>query len=67
MDSKLKAIRNGHKGAVSRLVKKFEDVKNDETAVEVYELSNIASALQTKLAVIIELNKKILEELQEKE
>ena len=42
-------------------------MKHDETALEVDELSNIASALQKMLAVITELNEKILEELQEEE
>lgn len=66
MSSKLKSIRKGHKGAVSKLIRKLEDAKNDETA-EIDELTNIASALQKKLVVITELNEKILQELQEEE
>ena len=52
MYSKLKAVRNGHGGAVSKLIKKFEDVRRDETTPGIDKLSNIASALQKKLEVI---------------
>ena len=65
--SKLKAVRKGHKGAVSKLLKKFEDVKFDETTHGIDELSNIARALQKKLEVIMELNEKILADLEEEE
>ena len=67
MCSKLKALRKGHRGAVSKLIKTFEDVKSDETMPGINELSNIASALQKKLEVITELNEKILAALEEEE
>ena len=58
---------NDQKGAVSKLLKKFEDVKSDETTPGIDELSNIASALQKKVEVITELNEKILAYLEEEE
>ncbi|MES9974415.1 MAG: DUF1759 domain-containing protein [Candidatus Thiodiazotropha sp.] len=60
-------MRKGHRGAVSKLIKKFEEVKGDESAPGIDELSNIASALQKKLTVITELNDKILAALDEEE
>ena len=67
MTSKLKAVRKGQKGAVSKLLKKFEDVKSDETTHGIDELSNIASALHKKVEVITELNEQILADLEEEE
>ena len=67
MTSKLKAVRKGQKGAVSKLLKKFEDVKSDETTPGIDKLSNIASARQKKVKVITELNEKILADLEEEE
>ena len=65
MCSKLKSVRKGHRGAVSQLIKKFEDTKTDETTPGID--SKIASALQKRLEVIMELNDKILAVLEEKE
>ena len=67
MSSKLKAEQRGHKRAVSKLIKKFEDVKRDETTPGIDELSNLTSGLQKKLQVIIDLNEKILAEEEEEE
>ena len=67
MHSKLKAVQNGHKGAITKLIKKFEHVKRDETTPGIDELSNIASSLQKKLQVIIDLYEKIFAEAEEKE
>ena len=66
-ESRLKEVRKGQKGAVSKLLKKFEDVTSDETTPGIDELSNIASALQKKVEVITELNEKILADLEEEE
>lgn len=67
MTSKLKTVRKGQKGAVSKLLKKFEDMKSDETTPRIDKLSNIASALQKKVEVITELNEQILADLEEEE
>ena len=67
MASKLKAVRKGHTGAVSKLLRKFEDVESDKTTPGIDELSNIPSALQKKLEVITELNEKILADLEDEE
>ena len=56
MRSKLKAVQEEYKGAVSKLIKKFEDVTRDETRPVIDKLSNIASGLQKKLPVIIDFN-----------
>ena len=67
MCSKLKAVRKGHRGTISKRIKKFEEVKSDETTPGIDELLNIASALQKKLEVITELNDKILAALEQEE
>ena len=68
MRSKLKAVQKEYKeGAVSKLIKKFEDVTRDETRPVIDKLSNIASGLQKKLPVIIDFNEKILAEAEEEE
>ena len=56
----MKAVQKGHEGAVLKLIKKFEDVKRDETTPGINKLSNITGGLQKKLQVIIDLNEKIL-------
>ena len=63
--SKEKHVRNGHRSAVSRLLNKFEEIKGDEESFD--ELARVVAELEKKVSTLMELNDKILEDLQDDE
>ncbi|CAC5364641.1 unnamed protein product [Mytilus coruscus] len=66
MDSKLKAVRAGHRGQVIRLLKKFEDIgKNSDLDKD--EVKLIADAIEQKERTIVDLNEKILDSTSEED
>lgn len=68
MSTKLKATRAGHRGVLTKLLKRVE--ADSEELVQSYsmnELSSIRGMIQKKEKTIEELNDKILEEITESE
>ncbi|CAC5414891.1 unnamed protein product [Mytilus coruscus] len=60
MESKLKAVRRGHRGQVTRLLKKFDEIeKNSDLDKEDVKL--ISDAIEQKQRTIVDLNEKILD------
>ncbi|XP_069107368.1 uncharacterized protein [Argopecten irradians] len=66
MATKLKATRAGHRSAVTRFLKRFEDTKNEED-VDVEELSSILDVITEKEQLLQELNQQILDQLNDDE
>ena len=60
MDSKIRAVRAGHRGVVTKLLKKFEDIQKDSDC-ELEEIVTLLELLETKKRIITELNDKILD------
>ncbi|CAC5422029.1 unnamed protein product [Mytilus coruscus] len=64
MNLKLRSIRTGHRSAVSRLIKKFEDVQQEENGtVYTEDLSNILDSLKRKQDILRKLDEDIIQEL----
>ncbi|XP_071176551.1 uncharacterized protein [Mytilus edulis] len=64
MNLKLRSIRAGHRSAVSRLIKKFEDVQQEEDGtVDTEDLSNILDSLKRKQEILRKLDEDIVQEL----
>ncbi|CAC5369246.1 unnamed protein product [Mytilus coruscus] len=55
MDSKLKSVRAGHKGAVTKLLVKFDELKSN-TNTEVDEVKALDDAVTQKQKTLIDLN-----------
>ncbi|XP_063442697.1 uncharacterized protein LOC134722997 [Mytilus trossulus] len=64
MDSKLKSVRAGHKGAVTKLLVKFDDLKS-KTDTEVDEVKALDDAVTQKQKTLIDLNNRLLEQTSE--
>ncbi|XP_071153541.1 uncharacterized protein [Mytilus edulis] len=68
MSSKLRSIRAGHRSVISRLLKKFEDIRDDgDEPVNTEELTKILNNLLKKQETLQKLNEDILENLDEGE
>ena len=68
MSSKLLSIRAGHRSVISRLLKKFEDIRDDgDEPVNTEELTKIVNTLLKKQETLQKLNEDILENLDEGE
>ncbi|XP_071171198.1 uncharacterized protein [Mytilus edulis] len=68
MSSKLRSIRAGHRNVISRLLKKFEDIRDDgDESVNTEELTKIVNNLLKKQETLQKLNQEILENLDEGE
>ncbi|VDI83586.1 Hypothetical predicted protein [Mytilus galloprovincialis] len=68
MSSKLRSIRAGHRSVISRLLKKFEDIRDDgDEPVNTEELTKIVNNLLKKQETLQKLNEDILENLDEGE
>ncbi|XP_063400011.1 uncharacterized protein LOC134684639 [Mytilus trossulus] len=64
MNQKLRSIRAGYRSAVSRLIKKFEDVQQEEDGtVDTEDLSNILDSLKRKQETLRKLDEDIVQEL----
>ena len=64
MNLKLRSIRAGHRSAVSRPIKKFEDVQQEEDGtVDTEDLSNILDSLKRKQEILRKLDEDIVQEL----
>ncbi|CAC5381536.1 unnamed protein product [Mytilus coruscus] len=66
MNSKLKAVREGHRGQVTRLLKKFEDIEKNSD-LDKDEVKLIANAIEQKQRTTVELNEKILDSTSEED
>jgi len=66
MSTKLKATRSGHRSALTKLVKKFEDGKSNEE-FDRDELATILDLILDKQKLLSELNSQIISELSEEE
>ncbi|CAG2253563.1 unnamed protein product [Mytilus edulis] len=64
MDSKLKSVRAGHKGAVTKLLVKFDELKSN-TDTEVDEVKALDDAVTQKQKTLIDLNNRLLEQTSE--
>ncbi|CAG2204395.1 THI80 [Mytilus edulis] len=64
MDSKLKSVRAGHKGAVTKLLVKFDELKS-KTDTEVDEVEALDDAVTQKQKTLIDLNNRLLEQTSE--
>ncbi|CAG2215227.1 unnamed protein product [Mytilus edulis] len=64
MDSKLKSVRAGHKGAVTKLLVKFDELKS-KTDTEVDEVKALDDAVTQKQKTLIDLNNRLLEQTSE--
>lgn len=59
MDTKLKAIRSGHKGAITRLWKTFEDIR-DGSDIDIEEVIAVLDSVLQKRDILKDLNDKIV-------
>ncbi|CAG2202878.1 unnamed protein product [Mytilus edulis] len=60
MDTKLKAIRSGHKGAITRLWKNFGDIR-DTSEIEIEDVTAILDSVLQKRDILKDLNDKIVD------
>ncbi|CAG2236477.1 unnamed protein product [Mytilus edulis] len=60
MDTKLKAIRSGHKGAITRLWKNFGDIR-DTSEIEIEDVTAILDSVLQKKNILKDLNDKIVD------
>ncbi|CAC5388766.1 unnamed protein product [Mytilus coruscus] len=65
MSSKFKAIRAGHRGAVTNLIKRVSG--NFEELLQEYNVNELIEMIRKKETVISELNDKIVEEISEED
>ena len=63
-DSKLKSVRAGHKGAVTKLLKKFDDNGSD---FEEDDLLTLIDTLSVKRDILVTVNEKIIQQISEEE
>ncbi|VDI18362.1 Hypothetical predicted protein [Mytilus galloprovincialis] len=61
MDTKMKAVRAGHKGAVTKLLKKFEEIQQSSEA-DHEEISTLLEVVTQKKRTLENINEKILEQ-----
>ncbi|CAC5411027.1 unnamed protein product [Mytilus coruscus] len=64
MDSKLKSVCAGHKGAVTKLLVKFDELKS-KTDTEVDEVEALDDAVTQKQKTLIDLNNRLLDQTSE--
>ncbi|CAC5379129.1 unnamed protein product [Mytilus coruscus] len=64
MDSKLKAVRSGHRRQVTKLLKKFEDIEKN-LDLDKDDVKLIADAIEQKQRTIVDLHEKILDSTSE--
>ncbi|XP_071133960.1 uncharacterized protein [Mytilus edulis] len=67
MTSKLKSIRAGHRSEVSRILRRFEERSETEEKPEEDELETILDTLKEKQDILKDLDKKILDSVQEED
>ncbi|XP_071177507.1 uncharacterized protein [Mytilus edulis] len=67
MTSKLKSIRAGHRSAVSRILRRFEERSETEEKPEEDELETILDTLKEKQDILKDLDKNILDSVQEED
>ncbi|VDI47656.1 Hypothetical predicted protein, partial [Mytilus galloprovincialis] len=67
MISKLKSIRAGHRSAVSRILRRFEERSETEEKPEEDELETILDTLKEKQDILKDLDKNILDSVQEED
>ncbi|CAG2244994.1 unnamed protein product [Mytilus edulis] len=60
MDTKLKAVRSGHKGAITRLWKNFGDIR-DTSEIEIEDVTAILDSVLQKKDILKDLNDKIVD------
>ena len=60
MESKLKAVRRGHRGQVTKLFKKFDEIENNSD-LDKDDVKLISDAIEQKQRTIMDLNEKILD------
>ncbi|CAG2253342.1 unnamed protein product [Mytilus edulis] len=60
MDTKLKAVRSGHKGAITRLWKNFGDIR-DTSEIEIEDVTAILDSVLQKKNILKDLNDKIVD------
>ncbi|CAG2206374.1 unnamed protein product [Mytilus edulis] len=60
MESKLKAVRRGHRGQVTKLFKKFDEIENNSD-LDKDDVKLISDAIEQKQRTIVDLNEKILD------
>ncbi|XP_063436158.1 uncharacterized protein LOC134717595 [Mytilus trossulus] len=60
MESKLKAVRRGHKGQVTKLFKKFDEIEKNSD-LDKDDVKLISDAVEQKQRTIVDLNEKILD------
>ncbi|CAG2213730.1 unnamed protein product [Mytilus edulis] len=60
MESKLKAVRRGHRGQVTKLFKKFDEIENNSD-LDKDDVKLISDAIEQKQKTIVDLNEKILD------
>ncbi|CAG2239381.1 Cilia- and flagella-associated protein 206 [Mytilus edulis] len=60
MDTKLKAVRSGHKGAITRLWKNFGDIR-DTSEIEIEDVTAILDSVLQKRDILKDLNDKIVD------
>ncbi|VDI56220.1 Hypothetical predicted protein [Mytilus galloprovincialis] len=61
MDTKMIAVRAGHKGAVTKLLKKFEEIQQSSEA-DYEEISTLLEVVTQKKRTLENINEKILEQ-----
>ncbi|CAG2189873.1 unnamed protein product [Mytilus edulis] len=66
MESKLKAVRRGHRGQVTKLFKKFDEIENNSD-LDKDDVKLISDAIEQKQRTIVDLNEKILDLTSEKD
>ncbi|VDI08515.1 calcium-dependent secretion activator [Mytilus galloprovincialis] len=60
MESKLKAVRRGHRGQVTKLFKKFDEIEKNSD-LDKDDVKLISDAVEQKQKTIVDLNEKILD------
>ncbi len=67
MDPKpLKSVRTGHKGVVTKLLSKFEELKTNEN-VDVDDVISLDAAISQKQKTLTELNERKMEQTSEED
>ncbi|VDI55402.1 Hypothetical predicted protein [Mytilus galloprovincialis] len=60
MESKLKAVRRGHRGQVTKLLKTFDEIENNSD-LDKDDVKLISDAIEQKQRTIVDLKEKILD------
>ncbi|XP_071124079.1 uncharacterized protein [Mytilus edulis] len=66
MESKLKAVRRGHRGQVTKLFKKFDEIEKNSD-LDKDDVKLITDAVEQKQRTIVDLNEKILDLMSEED